>query len=132
MAEAICRDCALLDLGEVLRERLRLARGAVELDRRLLIVIDELAQAVDGHVHRVGDRAGDVLGDGGRRGQVALAEARDLVEQPQDRLLVALVLAPLRLDREALRAAPRRCADLSDRNSSASGTSADERDARRP
>ena len=45
--------------------------------------------------------SGDVLGDGGLHRQIAVGEARQLVEQAQDRLLVALVLLGLLLGRLA-------------------------------
>ena len=65
------------------------------VDRR-----DQLAQRFDRVVDRVCDRAGDVFGHGRLHGQIAVREARQLVEQPQNRFLVAFVLA--RLDFEAL------------------------------
>ena len=76
-------------------ERLRLAGRAVELDRRVVDGGHELAQRLDREIDRIGDRAGDVLGDGRLHREVAVGQARQLVEQPQDRLLVALVLAGL-------------------------------------
>ena len=75
------------------------AAAASSLIAESLIVVDELAQRLDRVVDRVGDRAGDVLGDGRLHGQVAVGEARQLVEQAQDRLLVALVLPRLLLGR---------------------------------
>ena len=89
-------------LGEVLRQRLRLAGGAVELDGRLVDGRHQAAQRIDGVVDGVGDRAGDVLGDGRLHGEIAVGEARELIQQAQDRLLVAFVLLPLRLGRQAL------------------------------
>ncbi len=82
-------------LGEVIRERLGLPGRTVELDRGVVDRRHELAQRLDRVVDRIGDRTGDVLGHGGLHGQVAVREARELVEQPQDRLLVALVLPRL-------------------------------------
>ena len=48
-----------------------------------------------GEIDRIGDCAGDVLGNGRLHRQVAVGQARQLVEQPQDGLLVPLVLAGL-------------------------------------
>ncbi|CAM5313544.1 hypothetical protein RLIN73S_06917 [Rhodanobacter lindaniclasticus] len=49
------------------------------------------SQLVDGVVHRVGDRAGDVLRHRGLHGQVAFGQRAHFVQQAHDRLLVALV-----------------------------------------
>ncbi len=70
--------------------------GSVDEDRRVVDRGHELAQGVDRVVDRVGDGARDVLGHGRLHGQVAVGEARQLVEQPQNRLLIALVLLGLR------------------------------------
>ena len=72
------------------------SRGGVELDRGIVDRRDQLAQRLDGVVDRVRDRARDVFGDRRLHGEVAVGEARQLVEQAQDRLLVALVLSRLR------------------------------------
>jgi hypothetical protein len=72
--------------------------GAVQLDRAVVDRRDQLAQRLDRVVDRVGDRAGDVLGDGRLHRQIAVGEARQLVEQAHDGLLVALVLAHPQLD----------------------------------
>ena len=96
-------------LGQVLRQRLGLAGGAIQLHGGLVDGGDQPAQGIDGHVDRIGDGAGDVFGDRGRGGQVALPQARDFVEQAQDGLLVALVLLALRLHGRALGQRHRRC-----------------------
>jgi hypothetical protein len=117
-------------------------RGAAALRLRLPLVapsswiadwlmVDEAAELIRRHVDRVGDRAGDVLGDGGRGRQVALREAGDLIEQPQDRLLVAFVLEALVVGRAQLAVADDRLA-RSVANSRPSGTSAPSAHSRRP
>ena len=52
------------------------------------MVVTSSAQGLDRVVDRIGDRAGDVLGDGRLHRQIAVGEAGQLVEEPQDRLLV--------------------------------------------
>ncbi len=76
-------------LGEVRRQRLRLPGGAVELDGRLVDGAHQVAQHADGVVDGIGNGAGDVFGDRGLHGEVAVGERRELIEQPQDGLLVA-------------------------------------------
>ena len=60
---------------------------------RRVDALDQRAQLLDREVDRVGDRAGHVLGHRRLHGEVAVGEVAHLVQQPQDRLLVALVLA---------------------------------------
>src|SRR5690606_27516804 len=82
---------------EVADRRFALLRGGVDEYRRLVDRRDEVAQRFDRVVDRVRDRAGDVLGDRRLHGQVAVGEARNLVEQAQNGLLVAVVLLGLHL-----------------------------------
>jgi hypothetical protein len=82
---------------EVPRRALGLLRGGIDENGRIVDRRDELAQRFDRIVDGVGDRAGDVLGNGGLHRQVAVGEARKLVEQAQDGLLIALVLLGLLL-----------------------------------
>ena len=86
----------------MLRECLRLARGAVQLDGRAVDGRDQAAQRIDRVVDRVGDGPGDVLGNGRLHGEVAVGKARQLIEQAQDRLLVAVGLLALRVGGQAL------------------------------
>ena len=58
----------------------------------LFTPVDQGPQLVDRVVHRVGDGARDVLGHLRADGEVAVGEVAHLVQQPQDRFLVALVL----------------------------------------
>jgi hypothetical protein len=74
-------------------------RAPSELDRRVVDGGHQLPQRLDGVVDGVGDGARDVLGDRRVHGEVAIGEAAHLVEQPQDCLLVALVLGRLLGDR---------------------------------
>ena len=57
-----------------------------------LMPLHQRAQLLDREVDRVRDRAGHVLGHRRLHRQVAVGEVAHLVQQPQDRLLVALVL----------------------------------------
>jgi hypothetical protein len=77
-------------------------RGLRDVARGLVDRGHQHAQLVDGVVDGVGDRAGEVSGDRGARREVAVGEPRELVEQAQDGLLVALV------GRGGLRQAPAR------------------------
>src|SRR5262249_40308737 len=88
--------------GQVLRERLRLFGGGLELDGREVDGGHQAPQRVHRVVDRVGDRPGDVLGDGRLHGEVAVGQARELIEQAQDGLLVAVAFLALRIGREAL------------------------------
>jgi hypothetical protein len=60
------------------RGAFRLLRRRVDENRRVLDRRDEIAQRLDGVVDRIGDRAGDVLGDRRLHRQVAVGEARQL------------------------------------------------------
>ena len=77
-------------------QRLRLPGRAVELDCRLVDGGHQIAQHADGVVDRIGNRAGDVFGDRGLHGEVAVRERREFIEQTQDGLLVALGFFALR------------------------------------
>ncbi|MNO92412.1 hypothetical protein D3C76_839870 [compost metagenome] len=58
-----------------------------QVDRR-----HQIAQLVHGIVDRIGNGPGEVFGDRGGHGQVAIGQVFDFVEQTQDRVLVAFVL----------------------------------------
>jgi hypothetical protein len=57
---------------------------------------------IDRVIDGVGDRTGDVLGDRRLYGEIAVRETRELIEQPQDRLLVAIALLARRIGGDAL------------------------------
>ena len=80
-------------LVQPVRDRLRFLRRLRHLVGRRVDALDQRAQLLDREVDRVGDRAGHVLGHRRLHGQVAVGEVAHLVQQPEDRLLVALVLA---------------------------------------
>ena len=77
--------------GQVHRRRLRFLCGGGYLHRGLVDRRDQRTQRFDREVHRVGDRAGDVLGHRGLDRQIAFGERSHFVEQAQNRFLVALV-----------------------------------------
>ena len=55
------------------------------------------AQGFDGVVDGVGDGTGDIFGDARGHRQVAIGEVAHLIQQPQDGLLVVLILNLARL-----------------------------------
>ena len=55
--------------------------------------LDQRAQLLDREVDRVGDRAGHVFGHRGLDGQVAVRQITHFVQEPENRFLIALVLA---------------------------------------
>ncbi len=52
----------------------------------------QIAQLIHRVIDGVGDGAGEVLGDRSSNGQVAIGQVFDFIQQPHDRVLVALVL----------------------------------------
>jgi hypothetical protein len=84
---------------QVPRGRVALLRRGVDENRRFVDRCDELAQGLDRIIDRVGDRSGDVLGHGRLHRQVAVGKAGELVEQPQNGLLITLVLLGVRFGR---------------------------------
>jgi len=89
VAEAICLVCTPLALPSCAPSACVWARGRVHLNGRGIDRGDQLAQRLD----RVGSpnrrfAAGDVLGHGRLHGQIAVGQARHLVEQLEDRTLV--------------------------------------------
>ena len=63
-------------LGHMRGRRLRLLRGAVQLDRAFVDRRNQFAQRLDGIVYRVGDRARNVLGNRRLHRQIAVSETR--------------------------------------------------------
>ena len=119
-------DLAVLPLRRLeqpVRDRLRFLRRLRHLVGRRVDAAHQRAQLLDREVDRVGDRAGHVLGHRRLHGEVAVGEVAHLVQQPQDRFLVALVLvlAVLRAQRARRRGTP--CA-ISARQPSASSANA--------
>ena len=51
----------------------------------------QITQFLDGVIHRISDRACDVLGDGGLHSQVAISHFLQLIHQSQDRTLVLVI-----------------------------------------
>lgn len=78
--------------GQVHRGGLGFLGRCGHLHGGLVDGLHQFAELVDGVIDRVGDGAGEVLGHGRGHGQVAVREVGDLVEQTQDRGLVAVVL----------------------------------------
>ena len=75
----------------------RLLGCTVEQDRALVDRRHQLAQGFHGVIDGVRDSAGDVLVDRGLHGEIAVSQAAQFIQQPQNRLLIALGLLGLRV-----------------------------------
>src|SRR5450755_3830906 len=88
-------DLAVLPLRrfvKAVRDRLRIGGRLRHLVGRGVDPAHQRAQLFDGEVDRIGDRPGDVLGHRSLDREIAVGEISHLVQQPQNRFLVALVL----------------------------------------
>jgi hypothetical protein len=72
---------------------LRLFGGTVQLNCAVVDRGHEFAQRLDRIVDRVGNRTGDILSHRCLHRQIAVGQARQLIQQAHDRFLVALVFA---------------------------------------
>ena len=80
--------------GQVFRDIAQLGDRRADLARGRLHLADDLAQLADHEVERIGDGAGDVLGDLGLDGQVAFGNTADLLEELHHRRLHLIALLP--------------------------------------